>query len=174
MQNPKSIILEAGPLRIVFPWHVDRYAHEIWLRDGIDWIRVLASVEGSPEEAWPASPPFQSLEIADRAATPVALLVGMAGKSHWSASVEMDGRARLVRFEVACRVREGDVGTLGSTYRHCPGPVPCDALAVELERRFGPVELRHSGDLLEIAVPDCETQAARTIRWNYLFRPRPR
>jgi hypothetical protein len=137
----------------------------------MDWIGALASVEGSPEEEWPASPPFQALEVAERTGRPVALLVGMAGKSHWSASVELDPRARSLRFDVACRVREEDAGSLGSTYRRCPGPVSCDALTIEIERQFGPVELVQNGELWRIAPLPSPARGARTIRWTYVFQP---
>lgn len=65
---------------------------------------LVASVEGTPEQAWPPSPPLQALDrqtLADGRA--VALLVGMAGRSHWSASVELDAARGAIRFDLACR-----------------------------------------------------------------------
>jgi hypothetical protein len=71
----------------------------------------------STNQGWPLSPPLQQLLIEDRgAAGRVALMVGMAGRSHWSMSVEpVAGRAAF-RFDVACRV-QAVPGWLGSCWR---------------------------------------------------------
>ena len=72
-----------------FVFREDRYAHEVWFDDGSAWVCALQSVEDSPAEAWPASPPWQSLHLESRPdQRPLALLVGMAGKNHWSASID--------------------------------------------------------------------------------------
>lgn len=76
-------------MRVRFAWRGDRYAHEVSWFDGRDWTDVLSSVEGSPLDAWPASPPLQSLHFESRPGNrELALLVGMAGKSHWSVSID--------------------------------------------------------------------------------------
>ena len=75
---------------------------------------MLESVEGSASDDWPASPPLQNLSIEELApGRRAALLVGMAGRSHWSASIEpVPGQAALL-FDVACRTSDSDV-SLGS------------------------------------------------------------
>jgi hypothetical protein len=99
----------------------DRFGHEIWLGDGANQIRVLRSLEGAPDEEWPASPPFQSLHVERRehagAGRQLALLVGMAGRSHWSASIEVDRAARQARFDIACRTGEALRTAPASRYR---------------------------------------------------------
>jgi hypothetical protein len=117
MPRQADELLQAGRLRVRFTWRGDRYAHEICLLRGGAWECVLKSVEGTPDEAWPASPPFQSLHVAPRGeGRQVALLVGMAGKSHWSASVELDAAREQARFEVACRVPAAVQGGPQSCY----------------------------------------------------------
>ena len=50
---------------------------------------LLESIEGTATDDWPPSPPLQSLSIETLPdGRRVALLVGMAGRSHWSASIE--------------------------------------------------------------------------------------
>jgi hypothetical protein len=80
-------------------------------------IPLLESVEGTPLDAAPSSPPLQSVSIETLpGGRRAALLVGMAGRGHWSASIEaVPGEAALV-FDIACRSAGGDP-TLASTYR---------------------------------------------------------
>ncbi|QGJ69844.1 Hypothetical protein PBC10988_15310 [Planctomycetales bacterium 10988] len=127
--------LYSGKLALKFGWRQDRFFHTVhYLQDG-NWQAWLESVEGGAsasstneeEESWPTSPPFQYLsfetqELPQETATgekksepkKIALLVGMAGVSHWSASIVpvVGGFA----FDVACRVKE-EPQLLKSTYR---------------------------------------------------------
>lgn len=152
-------------MRVRFFWRDDRYAHEIWLLDGADWVRALKSVEGTPADDWPASPPFQSVVADSRDdGRPVALLVGMAGKSHWSASAEIDPQVPCVSFDVACRVRDSRCGRLGSAYLADADRCP---LEIEPANQFGPARLEREGTVVRIAVPASPDAAPRTIRWGY-------
>ncbi len=172
MNTNREQLLEAAGLRLRFCWHGDRYTHEIWLLDGADWIRALASVEGSPQDDWPASPPLQSLEIDKRQDGPsVALLVGMAGNSHWSASAQIDPQVPCVSFDVACRVRDSQVGPLGSAYQANAACFPDNALEIEPGHPFAPAQLEREGGLIKIVVAASPATAARTIRWGYRLRP---
>lgn len=160
--------LESPELQVRFVWRGDRWAHEIWLPAGSDWQCALGSVEGTPEEDWPASPPLQSLEISNGAdGDPTALLVGMAGHSHWSASVQLETAARSVRFDVACRVPEASGGQLGSSYR-----AGRSGLVVEPESdaRFAPTRLERDGELIRLTLAAATDTAAQTIRWGYRVR----
>lgn len=163
-------ILEAGHLRVRFFWQGDRYAHEVSVRSGDAWLPALISVEGSPEQDWPASPPFQSLHIEQRdEGRTLALLVGMAGKSHWSASIEIDDQADCLLFDVACRARGCQAGSLGSTYRAAEGAVG-DPLAIELGHRFGPATLESKASESRV-VAEIDTDGnPQTIRWDYRLR----
>lgn len=82
----------------------DRFHHSVCWLDRRQSISLLTSIEGTDEEIWPPSPPLRALTVEQRGATTVGLLVGMAGKSHWSLSVEADQQHGLIRFDVACRM----------------------------------------------------------------------
>jgi len=104
-------------LRIEFVRLDDRYGHVISVVEPDGQVHtILESVEGTAADDWPASPPLQNLSIEEL--TPgrrVALLVGMAGRNHWSASIEpVRGQAAIV-CDIACRAATS-VGPLGSTY----------------------------------------------------------
>jgi hypothetical protein len=163
-------ILEAGNLRVRFFWHGDRYAHEVSVRSNDVWLPALLSVEGSPEQDWPASPPFQSLHIEEREdGRKLALLVGMAGKSHWSASIEIDEATACVLFDVACRARGCEPGWLTSSYRRAKGATS-GLLAVELGQRFGPAELETTADHTRVIAEIDMDGNPQTVRWDYRLR----
>lgn len=168
--------IEAGPLAVVFEWQGDRFAHTLLFQGR----PVALSVEGRPDEAWPPSPPAQSLMIDQNAqGLPRAMLVGMAGSGHWSASIEaVEGG---ILFDLACRLR-GPVGRLGSTYRLASGwtaePDGADssarwtitgpgvALQAELTGCGG-----EAGEVLAMTVRESSSaEGARTLRWGYLLK----
>ncbi len=78
---------------------------------------VLHSVEGTSADDWPTSTALQNLSIEELTPNqPVALLVGMAGKSHWSASIERLPTGDGWLWDVACRFSTPPQ-FLGSTYQ---------------------------------------------------------
>lgn len=94
----------------------DRFVHTVYGAVGKRMETVVVSVEGTDLENWPASPALQQLSIEHREQGEVALLVGMAGRSHWSLSVEAErGRGTLL-FDAACLARERPE-QCGSCYR---------------------------------------------------------
>jgi hypothetical protein len=162
-------VLEAGNFRVYFTWRKDRFAHEISVLQNGSWQPVLASVEGTPDCDWPPSPPFQSLHIEQRDdGRTLALLVGMAGKSHWSASIEIDAEAGLVRFDVACRLRAPATGPLGSTYERLSSDTPSSIpIAIELTHRFGPARLDEAPHQAAIVAEPASDECPQTVRWDY-------
>jgi hypothetical protein len=116
-----ELLLTAGRVRVRFALHEDRFAHQIWLLAGGDWTCALSSVEGTPDQHWPPSPPLQTLHIETRPTGPVALLVGMAGKSHWSASIEAQAVDHRLGFDLASRARAHRELSLGTTYQVSAG-----------------------------------------------------
>jgi hypothetical protein len=161
-------LLEAAGLRVRFFWHGDRFAHDVWIHDAGQWICALQSVEGSPEDDWPPSPPFQSLNIEPRNDDRfVALLVGMAGKSHWSASAAIDLLLPCVHFDVACRVPAACAPRLSSAYRTARGGL----LEIEPVIELGPTHVESCGEIVRVSVPLSPHAAVRTIRWGYRLRP---
>ncbi len=101
----------------------DRYGHRILLRAGGDWVEGAATLEDKEPSLWPSSPPIQQVGSQDVPATtresspalpaPVWFGLGMAGRSHWSVSIQPDETG--VRFDWACRVG-GTPAWLGITY----------------------------------------------------------
>jgi hypothetical protein len=154
-------ILEADGLRVVFLGQGDRYAHRIELLDipsGRWWPVAIESLEGKPDEAWPPSPPFQQLHVEDRPTGRVVLLVGMAGRTHWSAAVEVAADRRRILFDVAARVHEGPT-RLGSEYLPYLAPVllePTSNCTID--------DLRISATLTQ--------QIPATVTWRYEIKRR--
>src|SRR5262249_54234182 len=92
---------------VTFARQGDRFGHTIALVDSGGEQPLLESIEGSPDDLWPASPALQELHVENRGSVgPVALLVGMAGRSQWSASIPIDLAMNRVVFDLACRVRD--------------------------------------------------------------------
>ena len=108
--------LSAAGLRLQFARSGDRFVHQVlWLDTAGNEHLLLTTAEGDDTNPWPPSPPLQDLHLESRGGgATVALAVGMAGRSHWSLSVEALPAGEL-RFDVACRTIDPP-GPLGSSY----------------------------------------------------------
>lgn len=95
--------------------HPDRWMHQIVIAKADQTAVVLSSVEGTDQEIWPPSPPLQDPSFHELADGGAVLAVGMAGKSHWSASTSLSAENEIL-FDMACLVKTTG-GELGSTYR---------------------------------------------------------
>jgi len=147
--------LRVGRTVAVFTWHVDRWTHRIASRgDATDGGGGWESVEGpgpAADPRWPASPVLVELSriAVPRAAPPedsVVVGIGLAGRSHFSASIAPDPNAAdTIRFEIACRLHEAPVW-LGSTYRL-------------------------GGRLFRVAAPVAAAPLPRTVVWAYSIGP---
>lgn len=95
----------------------------IWIDDQGTETVLLRSVEGTPNDDFPPSPPLQQMHLQEINGAPVMLAVGMAGRGHWSASIMLNERTRTedtnclatLVFQHAANVR-GDTGWLGCTW----------------------------------------------------------
>lgn len=177
-------LLEMAGLRLEFRRTADRFAHQVWaIADGRSEL-LLASQEAAADDVWPSSPPLQELHLESRpGGRELALLVGMAGHSHWSLSAELDPAAGSLAFDVACRMRDG-AGPLGSLYqteriwRWSPEPttLTCTALGrnyrIEVDRVVAPdgrLALPSSTFVLvEPAHAKDASAAPRTVRWRFV------
>ena len=130
-----AIRLRAGATEVVFLREHDRWRHDVALGNG----SRLESVEGPAAPAcdprWPASPVFTEVSRVDIAGRPAILGVGLAGRSHFSASVTIHPTLPdSLLFEIACRLHEPP-GPLGSTYTQEDGSTvraePADAPATD-------------------------------------------
>lgn len=174
----------AAALRVAFQWRADRFAHIISLiRSDGGIVSLLESVEGSAADHWPPSPPLQSLSIETLPeGRRAALLVGMAGQNHWSASIEVvPGEAALI-FDIACRTKDRDAA-LGSRYRLAsPNETSLFAAAdrswIEAQSGedsvvFVPLQAATEGarleslDSLSFAIMPQVSPSGPTIRWRY-------
>ena len=116
-QTLRAVDKDGRGLQITFIWQRDRFTHRILAVDDKREVVLLESLDGTSADQWPLSPPLQSLSVEQReAGRQVALLVGMAGRSHWSLSVETRPDERTLVFDAACRVHKPP-DMLGSTYR---------------------------------------------------------
>ncbi len=179
--------LEGLGVRVVFRRLADRFLHSVEATRETEKISLLESVEGTPEDDWPASPPLQELHFENRPdGSRLALLVGRAGRSHWSLSIEAAADASRLVFDAACRVREAPQ-QLGSEYR-LPPALAASALGSEFGRRTA-VELgggwRLSSESLDGAETRLEAAASgiairpslalsggwpQTARWQYIVK----
>lgn len=128
MQDPthrQPLRLRAGSTLAVFAWSGDRWTHRIETAPGdgaSHWLAVDGPLPPADDPRWPASPVLVELSqvhVPGGRATggPAIVGVGLAGRSHFSASVAIDpDDADKIRFEIACRLHEPPVW-LGSTYR---------------------------------------------------------
>lgn len=117
-----NAMLESTAWRVTFVRQGDRRGHVVELLGGAGAAPLRCeSIEGDDGEFWPLSPPLKELSIEARPdGRQVALLVGMAGPSHWSLSIELDPREERLAFDVACRFESEPRLLLGSSYALTP------------------------------------------------------
>jgi hypothetical protein len=175
-------------LRITFVRRGDRYGHRlsavlVGQAGGESIVPLAESVEGTSDDPWPPSPPLQSVSIEKLPdGRTVALLVGMAGRSHWSASIEEVREQCGVQFDLACRCQAP--GTLGSQYAPLPGAIiavaadgsacvwnPARDVAVTITAGNEVVSLAAlaRGEVPHVCIIPSAMAGARgaTIRWQY-------
>ena len=148
--------LAAGACAAACVWQEDRWTHCV---DGQNSSQAGSqsgrqsgwqSVEGpwphDGDPRWPASPVLVELSRVQAAGGPAIVGVGLAGRTHFSASIAPDARCPdAIRFEIAARLHEAS-GWLGSTYRS-------------------------GGQLLRIVATDEGTSLPRTVSWSYSIGP---
>jgi len=163
--EPQSLSkLDANGLRLELFRQRDRYHHRIVAADG---TLLLTSIEGTDQDDWPPSPPLQQLSIEEiRPGVEVALLVGMAGKSHWSVSIELQDDQLGFIFDVACRSSDA-AGWFGSSYEfHKSEPQGLEMIGLSVE---GQTTLVEAAVQRWVAAPNADLPAGRTstVRWKY-------
>ena len=102
------------------------------------------------------------------------MLLGMAGRNHWSVSVVVNEAARRLEFEVACRLKE-PAGRLGSAYRTMvaasasdPGvEVLVDGETVRIETPSPGAQVCITPEGLTVPVDPPDGPFPRTVIWKY-------
>jgi hypothetical protein len=178
--------IEGGGFKVSFWRLADRYAHRIeWALGGAGY--ALESLEGTSDEDWPSSPPLQELHFERREpGIQLALLVGRAGVSHWSASIELDPAAATLTFDVACRVRSAPE-RLGSSYRLRNAAIDASKASgggIEMQGALqlrcvasadeGGCNIAIQGDALQIQATSLAPPWPKTSRWRYVLSFRNR
>ena len=157
-------------LLIEFQKRGDRFQHAVFVRatgpdGGTSLLEALRSAEGDAGDAWPPSPPLQSLSIENLAGgRRAALLVGMAGRGHWSASIEADDANAALVFDIACRSAVRPEKLL-SCYAVGPG-FPQVCLTTE-NTPPAPATVIQDGDWLAVNCPLPSQALGPTWRWRY-------
>lgn len=160
-----DVVLPCGRLRVVFRQLADRIGHRIEVLVGDSWTAVLESVEGDENDIWPSSPALQTLHVEARPAGQVGLLVGMAGQSHWSASVAADMAHSRIAFDLACRISAAS-NWLDSIYRWLVE----DKSAARQEIQVVPttaILVSSDESRLTLKAEIDQNSQQRTIRWGY-------
>ena len=141
-------------------------------------LAQLHSVEGTGHDEWPPSPALQSCSLQEiRPGQTAAFLVGMAGQSHWSASIEAVPHEGAFVFDFACRVHQAPQW-LGTTYELSFSPpyelvrfkVTSDGIDIQIYGLFqGILEdfTNFSGKLLQLPCAQRPAKLPATLRWRY-------
>ena len=168
---------EGHGLRLTFSWIGDRYAQQVDYCGPTGTTPLLTSLEGNDQVVWPPSPPLQQLTFEERPRGPIALLIGMAGTSHWSVSVEADTARGEIVFDVACRISQQPL-FLGTTYLSTQtvaaaqgknvslaAGVTLESLPVceEVADATGAIEIADS----QIKIAAVSPEVGETPRWKY-------
>jgi len=144
LRAPVSLTL--GRTTVRFTWRDDRWTHEILFPDGAAWRSLEGTCDPVGDPRWPASPVLVELSLLEQPSGAAILGVGLAGRSHFSASIGPDpAQAACVRFEFACRVTEPP-GWLGSTYATPAG-------------------------IVRVVPATCAVRPPATVQWGYEFGP---
>ena len=162
----------------------DRTGHCVWwLEDDIPTL-IMMSLEGHSKQAWPESSPFQQIvcENVGAGEKPVLLGVGMAGKAHWSATIEGDSMTEAIAMDIACRTAVAPE-RLGSTYWIPPQwtakLVTENSLSLEhlhglkvVIESVGNTPIVYEGQKLQIhpKIDFANHHRGQTYRWRYLVR----
>ena len=113
--HPSPPTIRCGPVTVTFHWIGDRWTHAVEI-EGCGLWRSVEGPRADGNDRWPASPVLVELAPLETAHGLTVLGVGLAGRSHFSASIgPAPGEHGRVRFEIACRVVEPPIW-LGSTY----------------------------------------------------------
>ncbi len=175
----RATVLASAGWRLEFHLHGGWLGHVVHRHTASGPVELIRSLEGFETHAWPLSPPFQELHVQQPApGVLAALLVGRAGRSHWSASIELVETADLVRFDVACRIHErpawlGSCYVLNQAWRLVDGALLLAGEAslvadlMDVDKAQGTTTPAR----LWIPAPQIPQPYPQTVRWQYSLGP---
>lgn len=150
-----AIHLTLSGVDVRFDWLGDRWAHAVRFdgtaaeRAGGAWHSIEGP--GGGDERWPDSPVFVELNTHSVSGSMAVIGLGLAGRSHFSASVAADPTSPgTIRFDIAARIHEAPLH-LGSTYGS-EGPSRSFLVRVE-------------------PIPSADDVLPRTVEWSYRIGP---
>jgi hypothetical protein len=144
-------------------------------------VPLLQSVPSAKEMAWPRFPPLQELAQESHSDTEVLLGVGMAGKSHWSVSVDrrQEPHQPAMVFDFACRLSEsptflGACWMLGDGLKSTP-PASLDLpwqlrqneITIATLTPNSHTSLRLDGNQVQVIPEPGKGVLQGTIRWGF-------
>jgi hypothetical protein len=172
-------------LFVGFARRLDRVGHVVSLVEGEKCTPLFASLEGDDQDDWPPSPPLQEVHIEKRDKNLVAMLVGMAGDSHWSVAMDPMAGGVGITVAVACRLKQHPV-QIGSRYGNLiEGLSPQTdsegrivwqlgehrvAIEVVSLSEYPTPETPYDPQGFEIKASINEEPFPKTIQWRYLIR----
>lgn len=181
----ESIGADGVGLFVGFSRRLDRVGHVVSLVEGDHCTPLFASLEGDDQEDWPTSPPLQEVHIENRGGSLVAMLVGMAGDSHWSVAMDPLAGEVGIMVAVACRIKQHPVricSRYGSIWETTGPEVDREGRLIwQVGKRRIAVEVV---SLPEFPTPETPSDAAgfeinasvdeapfpKTIQWRYRVR----
>ena len=137
------LALESGPIRCEFRRQSDRFQNSLLVRIDAQWVPVLQSIEGTADDLWPASPPWQQL-VEERIGSnqqSVLLGVGLSGTAHWSIAVEPLCSGLGLHLDVACKSPKTPT-FIGTTFRIEPTWTLLQSLNTPTELRIACTGIR--------------------------------
>ena len=186
MSLAKTRVLDAvndqgDGLRVEFVRVGPRWVHRILGVERQQARLLLKSIEGDETDSFPPSPALQQIELQQLGDVTAAMLIGMAGRNHWSVCVEARPAARSIRWDVACRGECEASCFFGNAYEPLVEWQACSAGLLLAESNGFRYELsvqRGGTDAGSLVVHEAEQQlrlqlapdpTAATQRWCYEF-----
>jgi hypothetical protein len=170
-----DLIVEAHRIGDRFDWRIT------WEPLSTSAVTLLQSVTSAKETIWPSFPPLQELAQESHSDTEVLLGVGMAGKSHWSVSVDrrQEPHQPAMVFDFACRL-SGSPAFLGACWMLGEGlnAMPPASLDLPLQVRqyettivtltpTNHTSLRLEGDQVQVIPEPGMGLLQGTVRWGF-------
>ena len=168
---------DQSAVKLVFEQRNDRWAQQWFLITDQGRNVFLTSAEGTPDQNWPPSPPLQEVSRHELATGDAVLCVGMAGKSHWSASYSVESSTQpsqpiQINADLACLQKGAssvpvEMLAIGSTFE-------LDAACTVVASTEGRIEVSLNADQIVLTAfsgEGCETVFGLT---DHTLRVRPR